>query len=86
MSNDACFDRAARRAVARVVQRRWLAALATTCGPLIGLLVLLMTLALWRGGAQMRLAALLLPVLWLPGTLAWAWWRRPGPHAALALT
>lgn len=85
MSTDASFDRAARRAVARVVQRRWLAALSATCGPLTGLLVLLLALAFWRGGAETRLAALLLPVLWLLGTLAWAWWRRPGPHAALAL-
>ena len=85
MSADASLDHAARRAVARVVQRRWLVALALTTGPLIGLLLLLMTWRLWRGGEEVRLVAALLPVFWLLGSLAWAWWRRPGAHAALAL-
>lgn len=82
---DASLDRAARRAVTRVVQRRWLAALASTTGALVGLLLLLMGWRLWRGGEAVQLAAALLPVLWLLGALAWVWWRRPGAHAALAL-
>lgn len=85
MPADASLDRAAQRAVARVVQRRWLAVLTSTTLPLVGLMLLLSAWRLWHGGAEVWLAALLLPVLWLLGTLAWAWWRRPGAHAALAL-
>jgi hypothetical protein len=82
---DASFDRAARRAVARVVQRRWLSALSATVGVLLALLVLVMGLSFWFGGTEWLMLALVLPAVWLLATLAWAWWRRPGPHAALAL-
>lgn len=82
---DASFDCAARRAVTRVVQRRWLATLAATTGLLAGLLVLVLALRLWLGGMEWLMLAALLPVFWLLGSLVWAWWRRPGAHAALAL-
>ncbi len=81
----ACFARAARRAVVRVVQRRWLALLARTCGAVAAVMLLLLVLHAWRGGPAWRMMAALLPVPWLVGTLAWSWWRRPGAHAALAL-
>lgn len=79
---DAIFAPVARKVQVWVVLRRWLAVLRMTLIP-ASLVLLLLVLALLKG------AAALMPwlglLLWLGGSLAYAWWRRPGEFSALAL-
>lgn len=77
------FADVAKRVHVWVTLRRWLAVLRMTFVPATLVLVLLM-LALLRGSALMVTPWIGL-VLWLGGSLAYAWWRRPGEYSALAL-
>lgn len=73
----------ARRVHVWVTLRRWLKILRMTFIPATLVLVLLM-LSLLRGSALLVTPWLGL-MLWLAGSLAYAWWRRPGEYSALAL-
>lgn len=77
------FAEAARKVCLWVVLRRWLSVLRLTVVPATLVLVLLM-LALLRGKALL-VAPWLGLLLWLAGSLAYAWWRRPQEYSALAL-
>lgn len=77
------FADAARQVLVWVTLRRWLAVLRMTFVPATLVLVLLM-LALMRGSALL-LSPWIGLALWLAGSLAYAWWRRPGEYSALAL-
>jgi hypothetical protein len=79
---DAIFAPVARKVQVWVVLRRWLAALRMTLIP-ASLVLLLLALALLRGSAALMPWLGLL--LWLAGSLAYAWWQRPGEFSALAL-
>ncbi len=87
MSTDATsaptFAEAAKRVHVWVTLRRWLGVLRMTFLPATLVLVLLM-LSLLRGSALMITPWIGL-LLWLAGSLAYAWWRRPGEYSALAL-
>lgn len=75
------FAPVARQVRAWVVLRRWLAVLRMTLIPATLVLVLLI-LSTLRGTAGLPWLGLL---LWLAGSLGYAWWRRPGEYSALAL-
>lgn len=77
------FADVARRVLLWVTLRRWLTVLRMTFIPATLVLVLLM-LSLLRGSALLVTPWIGL-VLWLAGSLAYAWWRRPGEYSALAL-
>lgn len=77
------FAEAARRVHVWVTLRRWLGVLRMTFIPATLALVLLM-LSLLRGSALLVTPWIGL-LLWLAGSLAYAWWRRPDPYSALAL-
>ncbi len=79
---DAAFAPVARKVQVWVVLRRWLAVLRMTLIP-ASLVLLLLALALLRGSAAVMPWLGLL--LWLSGSLAYAWWQRPGEFSALAL-
>jgi len=90
MSNDQrdnlTFQNAAERVRQRWVLVRWLRGLAMTGPPLCAVGLAAVLLLRWSGvhGADLGLA---LPVMaaWLAVTAGWAWRRRPGAVAALAL-
>ncbi len=75
------FAPVARKVRVRVAVRRWLVVLRMTLIPATLVLVLLVLAAL-RGTPVMPWLGLL---LWLAGTFAYAWGRRPGEYCALAL-
>ncbi len=77
------FAEAARRVHVWVTLRRWLGVLRMTFIPATLVMVLLM-LSLLRGSALLVTPWIGL-LLWLAGSLAYAWWRRPGEYNALAL-
>lgn len=83
MSNaaDMTFAPVARQVRIWVTLRRWLAVLRMTWIPATLVLVLLILSSL-RGTAGLPWLGLL---LWLVGSLGYAWWRRPGEYSALAL-
>lgn len=82
ITTDAAFAPVARKVQVWVVLRRWLAVLRMTLIP-ASLVLLLLALALLRGSAAVMPWLGLL--LWLAGSLAYAWWQRPGEFSALAL-
>lgn len=77
------FAPVAQRVQVWVVLRRWLGVLRMTLLPASLVLVLLVLTALRGSGAA--LTPWLGLILWLAGTLVYAWWRRPGEFSALAL-
>lgn len=77
------FADVAKRVHIWVTLRRWLSVLRMTFLPATLVLALLM-LSLLRGSALMVTPWIGL-LLWLAGSLAYAWWRRPGEYSALAL-
>lgn len=77
------FADVAKRVHVWVTLRRWLGVLRMTFIPATLVLVLLM-LSLLRGSALMVTPWIGL-LLWLAGSFAYAWWRRPGEYSALAL-
>lgn len=81
-SAEPAFAPVARKVQAWVVLRRWLVVLRMTLVP-ASLVLLLLILATLRGSALFAPWAGML--LWLAGSLAYAWWRRPGEFSALAL-
>ncbi|MEZ5384624.1 MAG: hypothetical protein R3F13_03835 [Prosthecobacter sp.] len=81
-SAEPIFAPAARKVQAWVVLRRWLSVLRMTLVP-ASLVLVLLNLAMLRGSPLMTPWLGLL--LWLGGTLLYAWWRRPGEFSALAL-
>lgn len=82
-SPTAVFAPVARRVQAWVTLRRWLNVLRMTLIPAVLMLVLLI-LTLLRGSSLMFTPWLGL-LLWLTGSLAYAWFQRPGAFSALAL-
>ncbi|HBJ84465.1 MAG TPA: hypothetical protein DDZ88_11460 [Verrucomicrobiales bacterium] len=82
LTADAAFAPVARKVQVWVVLRRWLAVLRMTLIP-ASLVLLLLALALLRGSAALMPWLGLL--LWLAGSLAYAWWQRPGEFSSLAL-
>jgi hypothetical protein len=77
------FAPVAQRVQVWVVLRRWLAVLRMTLLPASLLLVLCVLKALRGSGSA--LSPWLGLLLWLVGSLGYAWWRRPGQFSALAL-
>lgn len=81
-SAESAFAPVARKVQAWVVLRRWLSVLRMTLIP-ASLVLVLLNLAMLRG------SPLLMPwlglLLWLAGSLLYAWWQRPGEFSALAL-
>lgn len=82
-SHNPAFALVAQRVQVWVALRRWLAVLRMTLIPASLVLVLLM-LATLRGSGSV-LSPWLGLVVWLVGSLGYAWWRRPGEFSALAL-
>ena len=77
------FALVARKVQAWVTLRRWLALLRMTLIPASLVLVLVILAAL--RGRDVFLPAWGGLFVWLAGSLAYAWWRRPGEFSALAL-
>ncbi|WP_395731679.1 hypothetical protein [Prosthecobacter sp.] len=82
-SHNPAFALVAQRVQVWVALRRWLAVLRMTLVPASLVLVLLMLAAL--RGSSVAFSPWLGLVVWLAGSLAYAWWRRPGEFSALAL-
>ncbi|MCB1279249.1 hypothetical protein [Prosthecobacter sp.] len=80
---ESVFAPVAQRVQVWVVLRRWLVVLRMTLIP-SSLVLVLMVLAALRGSVAVVTPWLGL-ILWLAGSLAYAWWRRPGAFSALAL-
>ena len=76
------FAPVAQRVQVWVALRRWLAVLRMTLIPASLVLVLLVLAALRGSGVFSPWIGLL---VWLAGSLGYAWWRRPGQFSALAL-
>src|SRR5687768_554680 len=84
-TTDTSFGLAARRAVRRLVVARWLRDLAWTSVIVFPVLGALTAALWWRGTVALTAPwAGVVVALWLIGTAAWAWRRRPTPVAALA--
>jgi len=82
-SHNPAFALVAQRVQAWVALRRWLAVLRMTLIPASLVLVLLVLAAL--RGSSVVFSPWLGLVVWLAGSLGYAWWRRPGEFSALAL-
>ncbi len=83
MPDTPIFAPVAQRVRVWVTLRRWLAVLRMTLIP-ASLVLVLMILAMLRGVSAVFTPWLGL-LVWLAGSLAYAWWQRPGAFSALAL-
>ncbi|MBN8419266.1 MAG: hypothetical protein J0L73_10145 [Verrucomicrobia bacterium] len=82
-SHNPAFALVAQRVQVWVALRRWLAVLRMTLVPASLVLVLFMLAALRGAGGFFSPWSGL--IVWLLGSLGYAWWRRPGEFSALAL-
>lgn len=82
-SHHPAFALVAQRVQVWVALRRWLAVLRMTLVPASLVMVLLLLAAL--RGSNAVFSPWLGLVVWLLGSLGYAWWRRPGEFSALAL-